>query len=43
MFKYNQMAGSIICMSKDIDLTNSLFSVVHFVPLEGWEKSIQNT
>jgi len=30
-------------MSKDIDLTNSLLSAVHFAPLDGWTKSIQNT
>jgi len=35
------MAGSRICMFKD--LTNSLLSVVHFVPLDGWAKNIQNT
>ena len=29
-------------MSKNIDLTNSLLSTVHFVPLDGWAKSIQN-
>jgi len=34
------MAGSRIYMSKDIDLTNSLFSVVHFAPLDGWAKII---
>ena len=37
------MAGSRICMSKDINLTNSLLSAVHFVPLDGWAKTIQNT
>jgi len=36
------MAGSRICMSKDIDLTNSLLSAVHFVPLDRWTKNIQN-
>ena len=25
-------------MSKDIDLTNSLFSAVHFESLDGWAK-----
>ena len=35
---HDQMAGSKICMSKDIDLTNSLFSAVHFAPLDGWQK-----
>ena len=45
-FKYldhDQMAGSRICMSKDIDLINSLLSAFHFAPLDGWAKSIQNT
>ena len=45
VFKYldhNQMAGSRIYMYKNIDLTNSLLSAVHFVPLDGWAKSIQN-
>jgi len=37
------MAGSRICMFKEIDQTNSLLSAVHFVPLDGWAKSIQNT
>ena len=32
------MAGSRICISKDIDLTNSLLSAVRFVPLDGWKK-----
>ena len=32
------MSGLRICMSKDIDLTNSLFSTVHFAPLNGWVK-----
>ena len=26
-----------------VKLTNSLFSAVHFAPLDGWTKSIQNT
>jgi len=37
------MAGLRICMSKDINLTNLLLSIVHFVPLDEWAKSIQNT
>jgi len=44
MFKsYDQMAGARISMSKDIDLTNSLLSAIHFAPLDWWEKIIQNT
>ena len=35
---HNQLAGLRICMSKDIDLTNSLLSAVHFAPLDGWGK-----
>ena len=31
---HNQMARSRICMSKNIHLTNSLFSAVHFAPLD---------
>jgi len=38
---YDQMAGSRICRSKDIDLTNSLLSAIHFASLDGWVKSIQ--
>jgi len=30
-------------MAKDIDVTNSLLSAVHFAPLDGWAKNIQNT
>jgi len=30
-------------VSKDIDLTSSLLSAVHFGPLDGLAKSIQNT
>ena len=37
------MARSGICMSKDIDLTNSLLSAVYFASLDGWATSIQNT
>ena len=37
------MAGSRICMSKDINLINSLLSAVYFVSLDGWIKSAQNT
>jgi len=37
------MAGSRIGMSQDIYLTNSVLSAVHFAPLEGWAKGIQNT
>ena len=40
---HDQMAGSRIDMSKDTDLTNSLLSAIHFAPLDGWAKSIQNT
>jgi len=40
---HNQMTGSRIYMSKDIDLTNSLLSTVHFAPLDEWTKSIKNT
>jgi len=29
-------------MSKDIDLTNSLLSAIHFALLNGWVKTIQN-
>jgi len=46
VFKYldhDQMAGSRIFMSKDIDLTNLLLSAVHFAPLDWCAKSIQNT
>ena len=32
------MTESRICMSKDIDITNLLFSAVHFAPLDGGEK-----
>ena len=32
-----------ICISKNIDLTNSLFSAVYFMTLDGWTKSNQNT
>jgi len=35
------MAGSRICMSKDIDLTNLRLSTVHFAQLDGWVKSIK--
>jgi len=40
---HNQMVESKICMSKNIDLTNSLLSALQFVPLDVWAKSIQNT
>jgi len=43
MFDQDQMARSRIYMSKDINLTNSLLSVVHFALFDGWGKSIQNT
>ena len=43
MLDHDQMAGSRICMSKDIDLTNLLLSAVYFASLDGWAKSIQNT
>jgi len=42
MLDHDQTDGSRICMSKDIDLTNSQLLAVHFVPLDGWAKSIQN-
>ena len=32
---HDQMVGSRICMSKDINLTNSLLSAVHFALLDG--------
>ena len=38
---HNEMAGSRICMSKDIDLTNSPLSAVLFAPLDGWQKAIK--
>ena len=41
-FDHNQMAGSRICMSKGINLINSLLSAVHSTSLDGWAKSIQN-
>jgi len=31
-----------ICMSEGINLANSLLSIVHFAPLNGWTKNIQN-
>ena len=37
------MTGSRICMSKDIDIINSLLSVIHFASLDGWEKNIKHT
>ena len=43
MLDHDQMAGSRICMSKDIDLTSSLLSAIRFALLDGWAKSIQNT
>jgi len=36
------MAESIICISKDRDLTNSLLSAVHLALLDGWANNIQN-
>ena len=39
---HDQMAGSRICMFKNIDLTNSLLSAVNFALLDGWAKSILN-
>ena len=35
---HDQMAGSRFCMSKDINLTNSLLSAARFAPLDGWTK-----
>ena len=32
---HNQISGSRICMSKDIILTNSLLSSVHFASFDG--------
>ena len=43
MLDHDQMAGSRICTSKDIDLTNSILSAVHFASLDECAKSIQNT
>ena len=39
---HDEMVESRICMSKDIDLTNSLLSAIHFAPLDGWANGIQN-
>ena len=33
-FDHDRMVGSRICMSKDIDPTNSLLSIVYFVLLD---------
>ena len=38
MLDHNQMAGSRICMSKDIDLIDSLLSDVYFAPLLDGQK-----
>ena len=38
---HNEMAGSRIYMSNDIDLTNSLLSAIHFAPLDGWAKVLK--
>jgi len=32
VYDHDEMVGSRICMSKDIDLSNMLFSVVYFAP-----------
>jgi len=45
---HDEIVGSKICMSKDVDLSNMLFSDIHFAPfilrlLDEWTKSIQNT
>ena len=40
---HNQMAGSKICISKDIDLTNLLLSAAYFASLDGCAKNIHNT
>jgi len=29
---HDEMVGSRICMSKDVDLSNMLFLAVHFLP-----------
>jgi len=39
---HDEIIGSSICMFKDIDLSNMLFSVAHFTPLDGWVKIIKN-
>ena len=40
---HDEMVESRICMSKDVDLSNMLFSAVHFLHTWWWVKSIQNT
>ena len=40
---HNEIAESRICMSKDINLTNSLLLAIDFAPLNGWAKSTKNT
>ena len=38
---HDEMVGSKICMSKNVDLSNMLFSAVHFAPLDGWVKVLK--
>ena len=40
MLDYDQMAGSRICMSKIIDLSNMLFLAVHFLPTWWMDKKV---
>ena len=35
---HDEMVGSRICMSKDVNPNNMLFSAVHFAPLDGQVK-----
>ena len=39
--EHNEMVGSRNCMSKDIDLTSSLLSIVYFAPLDAWAKVLK--
>ena len=43
LLDYDEMVGSRICIFKDVDLSNMLFSDVYFAPLDGRIKSIKNT
>ena len=38
---HDEMVESRTSMAKHIDLSNILFSAVHFAPLDGWAKTFK--